>query len=69
MDLGAFFFTLLLNVVFWSIVAVLLLSAAFAVVWLITAVILGAFETRRAQREVDAEHHTDPEDLFNISHL
>ncbi|MBW8763787.1 MAG: hypothetical protein JF592_14585 [Microbacterium sp.] len=69
MDLSAFFFTLFLNVVFWSVVAVLLLSAAFAVVWLITAVILGVFETRRTRLEPDAEHDAGVEDLFNISHL
>ncbi|MDQ0649470.1 hypothetical protein QFZ53_003666 [Microbacterium natoriense] len=69
MALSAFFFTLFLNVVFWSVVAVLLLSAAFAVVWLITAVILGVLETRRMRLEPETEHDVDVEDLFNISPL
>lgn len=69
MDIPTFVVTLVLNLVFWSVVAVLFVATAFAVVWLITAVVLGVLETRRTRSEPDAEPDADLEEIFNISTL
>lgn len=62
----------------WGVVQILIvciaaiaaiLAAGFGVVWLVTAVLLGVFETRRARLERDAESRGDLEDPFDISLL
>ena len=53
--IAAFILGLLGSAMFGIVVLVLLLVAAAAFVWLVIAVILGVFETRRARREREAE--------------
>ncbi|MFF3027157.1 hypothetical protein [Microbacterium sp. NPDC057944] len=67
--IGTFILWLLGSAVSWAVFLVLLLVAASVLVWLVIAVVLGVFETRRARRERETPPESEAEDPPDISSL